>query len=251
MLRCLKRISKWRDRWCRSRGKKRQREPLHRTEDELWLEYYGPYLHIWPFHELCARLEANVSQGLTSEAAGRKLARNGKNVLPLAAKQDLRLWKFVRNCFSALGFIILLSSIACFTMYYLLEIGLPDDEKVDPEFLVSGIILLVAFFLAGLMLQMQEDDNEDMVVAFDELMPMYCTVIRDGEKEVILTQDVVAGDILPIKYGQRLPADMRFFSTTGLELNNVVLTGHSKPVHITPLANEGRQRYSRVKYIKD
>ncbi|XP_032572000.1 sodium/potassium-transporting ATPase subunit alpha-A [Drosophila sechellia] len=251
MVLCFKRISKWRGRWRRSRKKKEERESLQQTENELWLEYFSPYLHIWPFHELCTRLEANVSQGLTSEAAGRKLARNGKNILPLPTKQDLRPWKFLKSCFSVLGIIILLSSMASFAMYYLFATKTSDNGKVDPEFLVAGIILLFTFFLAGLMVQMQGDDDEDMLIAFDELMPMYCTVIRDGEKEVILTQDLVAGDTLPIKYGQRLPADIRFFSTTGLELNNVALTGHSKPMHITPLASEGRQRYSRIEYIKD
>lgn len=63
MVLCFKRISKWRGRWCRSRRKKKEeRESLQQTENELWLEYFSPYLHIWPFHELCARLEANVSQ---------------------------------------------------------------------------------------------------------------------------------------------------------------------------------------------
>jgi len=270
----LKKISKCGSgKCCRSRRKKKEAEAeaVPQTENELWLEYYGPYLHIWPFHELCARLETNVSQvryatsrlyyndittksskqGLTSEAAAKKLARNGKNVLPLPLKQDVGFWKFIKNCFSVLGIVILLSSIACFAIYYIFEINSTIQGQVDPEFLVAGIILLVFFFLAGIVLYLQEDDHEEMVVAFDELMPMYCTVLRDGEKEVILTQDVVVGDIVPISYGQRLPADLRFFSCSGLELNNVALTGHSKPVQITPLPNEGRQRYSRVEYIKD
>jgi len=183
--------------------------------------------------------------------AAKKLARNGKNILPLPLKQDVGFWKFIKNCFSVLGIVILLSSIACFAIYYIFEINSTIHGQVDPEFLVAGIILLVFFFLAGIVLYLQEDDHEEMVVAFDELMPMYCTVVRDGEKEVILTQDVVVGDIVPISYGQRLPADLRFFSCSGLELNNVALTGHSKPVQITPLPNEGRHRYSRVEYIKD
>ncbi|XP_017007940.3 sodium/potassium-transporting ATPase subunit alpha-A [Drosophila takahashii] len=247
----LKQISKWRGKCCGSRRRKREREAVRQTENELWLEYYGPYLHIWPFHELCVRLETNVSQGLTSEAAGKKLSRNGKNVLPLPLKQDVRFWRFIKDCFSALGIVMLLSSFACFSLYYIFEVNPNIEGKVDPEFLVAGIVLLLFFFLAGLVFYLQGDHNEEMVVAFDELMPMYCTVIRDGEKEVILSQDVVMGDIVPISYGQRLPADLRFFSSSGLELNNVALTGHSKPVQITPLANEGRHRYSRVEYIKD
>jgi len=169
----LKKISKCGSgKCCRSRRKKKEAEAeaVPQTENELWLEYYGPYLHIWPFHELCARLETNVSQvryatsrlyyndittksfkqGLTSEAAAKKLARNGKNVLPLPLKQDVGFWKFLRNCFSVLGIVILLSSIACFAIYYIFEINSTIRGQVDPEFLVAGIILLVFFFLAGI-----------------------------------------------------------------------------------------------------
>ncbi|XP_052841075.1 sodium/potassium-transporting ATPase subunit alpha-A [Drosophila gunungcola] len=257
----LKQISKWKGRCrcrCRCRfrcwrckARKRGEEEVRQTENELWLEFYGPYLHIWPFQELCSRLETNVRQGLTAKAAAEKLARNGKNVLPLPLKQDVQFWKFIKDCFSILGIFILLCSFACFAIYFTFETDSKVKGKTDPEFLVAGIILLFCFFLSGLVLYLQDDDNEDMVMAFDELMPMYCTVLRDGKKMVILTQDVVIGDIVPIRYGQRIPADLRFFSSSGLEVNNVALTGYSKPVNIIPLANEGRQRFSRVEYIGD
>ncbi|XP_016970525.1 sodium/potassium-transporting ATPase subunit alpha-A [Drosophila rhopaloa] len=248
-----KQISKWIGwcRCCRRKGKKKVKEGVRQTENELWLEYFGPYLHIWPFYELCARLETNVPQGLTAEVAAKKLARNGKNVLPLPLQQDVRYWKFLKDCFSILGIFTLLCSLACFTIYFVYETHYNQKEKTDPEFLIVGMFLFFSFLLAGLVIHLQSDDNEEMVVAFDELMPMYCTVIRDGEKEIILTQDVVIGDIVPISYGQRLPADLRIFSSSGLEVNNVALTGYSKPVIVTPLSNEGRQRFSRIEYLQD
>ncbi|XP_017110500.1 sodium/potassium-transporting ATPase subunit alpha-A [Drosophila elegans] len=252
-----KQISKWKGR-CRRRcrcwsrkGRKRDKEEVRKTENELWQEIYGPYLHIWPFEELCSRLETNVRQGLTAKAAAEKLARNGKNVLPLPLKQDVHFWKYLKDCFSTLGIFILLCSFACFAIYFTFETDSKVKGKIDPEFLVAGIVLLFCFFLSGLVLYLQDDNNEDMVMAFDELMPMYCTVLRGGKKVVILTEDVVIGDIVPIRYGQRIPADLRFFSSSGLEVDNVALTGYSKPVNIIPLSNEGRHRFSRVEYIGD
>ncbi|XP_017054430.1 sodium/potassium-transporting ATPase subunit alpha [Drosophila ficusphila] len=248
----LKHFSKWKGKCCRCRKhrkqKKKEKESDRQTENELWLEYHGPHLHIWPFHDLLVRLETNLSAGLSSQAAANKLARNGKNILPLPIKQDVGLWKFIKNCFSILGIFILLSSVCCFVLYFIFE-AYTTTKQSDPDLLVAGLILLIVFFLTGFVLHLQDEESEEMITAFDELMPMYCTVIRDGEKEIILTQDVVIGDIVPISYGQRLPADLRFFSTSNLEVNNVALTGYSKPVHVTPLANEGRQRYSRVEFI--
>lgn len=94
---------------------------------------------------------------------------------------------------------------------------------------------------------LHEDRTKAIVVAIKDLMPTYCTVIRDGMKEIILSQDVVVGDVVPISYGQRLPADLRFFSTSGLEVDNVALTGTSEPWQINPLPGDGTQRYSYSK----
>ncbi|EDW01307.1 GH20530 [Drosophila grimshawi] len=65
-------------------------------------------------------------------------------------------------------------------------------------------------------------------------MPMYCTVLRDGRNQIIKAENVVLGDILQITYGERIAADVRFFESHDLEVNNVALTGHSVSVLIDP-----------------
>lgn len=59
----LKQLWERRCRCKRSRkAKKKASDDEVKTENELWQEYYGPYLHFLPFLELCSRLEANPAQ---------------------------------------------------------------------------------------------------------------------------------------------------------------------------------------------
>lgn len=154
--------------------------------------------------------------------------------------------RLARHCITMDGVLLLLSAIACLGLFIWLKI---DSENLHIEYLISCCILLFTFVLYGYLRKVQENDTESLVTAFEDLMPRHCTVIRDGEKEIILTQKVVMGDIVPISYGQRLPVDLRFFNCFGLEVNNVALTGYTDPRQIVPLSVDGRQqRYSSQIY---
>jgi sodium/potassium-transporting ATPase subunit alpha len=45
--------------------------------------------------------------------------------------------------------------------------------------------------------------------SFKNLVPQYATVIRDGQKLTITAEEVVVGDIVEVKGGDRIPADIR------------------------------------------
>jgi magnesium-transporting ATPase (P-type) len=67
-------------------------------------------------------------------------------------------------------------------------------------------------------------------------------VVRDGELAVIPASDVVPGDILDLAPGDRVPADARIVSASGLEVDEASLTGESLPVVKGPdeLSDTGR-----------
>lgn len=54
-------------------------------------------------------------------------------------------------------------------------------------------------------------------------------VIRDGEKKSINAEDVVTGDIVEIKGGDRIPADLRIISAHGCKVTSL------NPLQITML----------------
>lgn len=48
-------------------------------------------------------------------------------------------------------------------------------------------------------------------------------VVRDGEKKSINAEDVVAGDIVEIKGGDRIPADLRIIAAHGCKVTWMLL----------------------------
>ena len=55
-------------------------------------------------------------------------------------------------------------------------------------------------------------------------------VIRGGEPKHIAARHVVPGDVVMIKPGDVVPADIRLFSIANLEIDEALLTGEALPV---------------------
>jgi len=64
--------------------------------------------------------------------------------------------------------------------------------------------------------------------AFEKLLlsqEKYATVIREGEKRVVLASDIVPGDIIEVSSGSYIPADARIIKEHELSVNESALTG--------------------------
>jgi sodium/potassium-transporting ATPase subunit alpha len=63
------------------------------------------------------------------------------------------------------------------------------------------------------------------------LLPDDCSVLRDGNRVEAAAVDLVPGDILYIKFGNKLPADVRFIEiSSDAKFDRSILTGESQPV---------------------
>ena len=58
----------------------------------------------------------------------------------------------------------------------------------------------------------------------------HATVVRDGEVKSILISELVPGDIVRLRIGSVVPADMKLIEVAGLECDESVITGESLPV---------------------
>lgn len=45
--------------------------------------------------------------------------------------------------------------------------------------------------------------------SFKNMVPQFATVIREGEKLTLRAEDLVLGDVVEVKFGDRIPADIR------------------------------------------
>ena len=63
------------------------------------------------------------------------------------------------------------------------------------------------------------------------MLPDDCSVLRDGNRVDAAAVDLVPGDILYIKFGNKLPADVRFIEVSSdAKFDRSILTGESQPV---------------------
>ncbi len=64
-----------------------------------------------------------------------------------------------------------------------------------------------------------------------EVQAQKATVLRAGDQREVAIDEVVVGDILPLRSGIRIPADARLIESAGLIVSESALTGESAPVH--------------------
>jgi sodium/potassium-transporting ATPase subunit alpha len=65
------------------------------------------------------------------------------------------------------------------------------------------------------------------------MQPTIATVKRNGTDIQLNAEELVPGDIVLIRLGEKIPADCRLIKCDGLQVNSSELTGESEPVHCT------------------
>ncbi|MEA4882901.1 MAG: cation-translocating P-type ATPase [Clostridia bacterium] len=158
-------------------------------------------------------LETSVADGLDSRDAAQRLAAYGLNLLRMARGP------------SVIG--ILVSQFQDFMVLVLL--GATAVSAYLGEYQDVFAILAIVILNAALGF-VQEFRAERALAALRRLAAPHATVLRDGALLVIDAANVVPGDILILNSGDRAPADARLVECHGVEVDESVLTGESRPV---------------------
>jgi Ca2+-transporting ATPase len=87
----------------------------------------------------------------------------------------------------------------------------------------------------------QEFRAEKATDALKKLLPAYARVLREGEEQKILAEELVPGDVILLAEGDSISADCRLVSVAELRCDQSTLTGESRPVNksITAIQQEG------------
>jgi len=154
--------------------------------------------------------------GLTQEEANRRFAQFGPN--ELLEKEKLSPWKILFEQFKSILIIILLIAIVLSAIV--------DDIK---ESIVIAIIVMMASGLGFL----QEYRAERTIEALKRLAAPMASVLRDGREKEIPARELVPGDVLILRTGNKVPADARLLEVFNLKVDEASLTGESIPVEKT------------------
>ncbi|OAL35198.1 potassium/sodium efflux P-type ATPase, fungal-type [Fonsecaea nubica] len=98
------------------------------------------------------------------------------------------------------------------------------------EDFVEGAVITAVIVLNVVIGFYQEFQAEKKMDALRSLSSPSAAVVRDGNEMTIPSAEVVPGDIVSIKTGDTVPADLRLFEVMNLECDEAILTGEALPV---------------------
>lgn len=64
----------------------------------------------------------------------------------------------------------------------------------------------------------KESKSSKIMESFKNMVPQFATVIREGEKLTLRAEDLVLGDIVEVKFGDRIPADIRIIEARNFKV---------------------------------
>ncbi len=173
----------------------------------------GRHWHHMPIDQIQSILETDPQKGLDLFEIQHRQKRFGANAITPQKRKGPFL-RFLSQFNNPLIYVLLISSLVT------LFVKGPFDAGII--FLVVLINALVGFI--------QEARAENSIAALANSMTTFATVIRAGKKQQIDAVDLVPGDIVLIKSGDKVPADMRLFQSRELQVAEAALTGESVPV---------------------
>ncbi|XP_066063027.1 sodium/potassium-transporting ATPase subunit alpha-2-like isoform X5 [Chamaea fasciata] len=207
-------------------GKRKQKEKeLDELKKEVNLDD-----HKLSLDELGRKYQVDLSRGLTNARAAEILVQDGPNALtPPPTTPE---WvKFCRQLFGGFSILLWIGAILCFLAYGI-QAAMEDEPANDNLYL--GVVLAAVVIVTGCFSYYQEAKSSKIMDSFKNMVPQQALVIREGEKIQINAENVVVGDLVEVKGGDRVPADMRIISSHGCKVDNSSLTGESEPQTRSP-----------------
>ncbi|KAI8770548.1 sodium/potassium-transporting ATPase subunit alpha [Biomphalaria glabrata] len=176
--------------------------------------------------ELMARYGIpNIETGLSKEQAAENLRKFGYNTL--TPPKTTPMWiKFLKTMFTGFSLLLWLGSVLCFVAYFITLLEVEGGEK---ENLGLGIVLMAVVIITGIFTFYQESKSSAIMDSFKNLVPKHAVVVRDGNVLNIDSKEVVKGDVVRVKFGDSIPADIRIVQAHGFKVDNSSLTGESEP----------------------
>ncbi|RFN49753.1 potassium/sodium efflux p-type atpase [Fusarium flagelliforme] len=175
--------------------------------------------HCLTVAQVADELRTNATSGLSANEAKDRLVKYGSNDLgETEGISPLRiLFAQVAN---AMTMVLILAMAVSYGIQSWIEGGV-----------VTAVILLniiVGFF--------QEYSAEKTMDSLRSLSSPTASAIRQGESVTVQSSELVPGDLVELKTGDTIPADVRVFEAVNFETDEALLTGESLPVRKNEVA---------------
>ncbi len=167
-------------------------------------------------------LESHAERGLAEREVTQRRRHYGLN--ELAAKPGKPAWlRFLLQFNQALLYILLIAgAIKAFLGSW-----------------TNAIVIWGVTLINAIIGYLQESKAEGAIAALAKVVTTEATVVREGKRQIIPSQELVPGDLVLLTSGDKVPADLRLLHVRGLQIDESALTGESVPVEkdIQPLGS--------------
>ncbi|XP_069804972.1 potassium-transporting ATPase alpha chain 1 [Dendropsophus ebraccatus] len=180
--------------------------------------------------ELELKYQTSVTRGMKTSYAAEILIRDGPNELK-PPKGTPEYVKFARQLAGGLQCLMWVAAVICLIAF---GIQCSQGDLTSADNLYLAVTLIAVVVVTGCFGYYQEFKSTNIIASFKNLVPQQATVIRDGEKFQINANQLVVGDLVEIKGGDRVPADIRIITAQGCKVDNSSLTGESEPQTRSP-----------------
>ncbi len=191
--------------------------------------------HSLSIEEVIYSLNTSIN-GLSEEEAKERLIKYGLNEITSEKKES--------------PFILLLNQ---FKSVLIVILTIAAIASISIGETIEAIAIIVIVLLAGILGFVQEFQAAKAIDSLKKLAAPFATAIRDGEAKSLPSKEIVLGDIITIKSGDKIPADARLIEAINLKIDEASLTGESTSVekesdiHLdeeTPLAERKNMLYT-------
>lgn len=170
--------------------------------------------------ELQKRSEVDAAAGLSSSQVQFRLERYGKNCIsPFPHHWFQQIFGYL---FKGFGAVLLVGAILVFISWK--PLGQPPSQAN----LALAIVMVAVFIIQAAFNAWQDWSSSRVMASITAMLPESCLVLRNGSQTIVNATDIVPGDVILIKTGNKLPADIRFIEvSTDAHFDRSILTGAS------------------------
>ncbi|MBO1141948.1 HAD-IC family P-type ATPase [Enterococcus avium] len=165
--------------------------------------------------EVLTKVDSQTT-GLSKEEREARLKNNGPN--KMEEKKQVKLWRKIAKHFTDLLMIVLIAAALL--------------KFATGELAEGGIIFLVVI-INGFVGYWQERKAEESLDGLKQMMGQEATVLNEGQPLKLDSESLVKGDVVILKAGDVIPADLRLIEVHDLTVEESILTGESEAVEKT------------------
>lgn len=135
---------------------------------------------------------------------------------------------FLKCLIGGFGIVLWVAFVLCILAYEPLGQPKPDIYNIILALVILTVILAQAIFFF-----LQERRSSNLMASFANLLPTNCQVLREGQVRNVEASELVVGDVIRIRAGDKIPADIRLFEVNQAKVEKSSLTGECEPIPLS------------------